>query len=231
MDFRSTAVRVADSINPLLSSPAGPLEGVAMAASFEPSLMPRSSTQQGIMMGLAGLTARGLGAVVEKGTQPVTPGTAKTSTRVAIRGGVGPACVGLALIPARPGESLEWSGTRSAGQVAGAVAASVAAYDISHAGASRMRSDGVLQPVLTSAAVSAGLVVFAAKNLKERKRVEAAKPEDAPASLQYRGTDFKDAETGRIISEAGVPLLASRTSGAQWFKAATGAQAGPEDVQ
>ena len=44
-----------------------------MVMSFEPSLMPRSSVQQGIMMGLAGLTARSLGGIVEKGTATITP--------------------------------------------------------------------------------------------------------------------------------------------------------------
>jgi hypothetical protein len=50
MDLKNLTVRVADHANPLLSSPAGPLEGVAMATSFEPSLMPRTSMQHGIMM-------------------------------------------------------------------------------------------------------------------------------------------------------------------------------------
>lgn len=67
--------------------------------------------------------------------------------------------------------------------------------------------------------------------VERAERIKAAKAEDAPASPQYRGTDFEDTETGRIVSEAGVPLLASRTPGAQWFKTLTGAKAGPEDVQ
>jgi hypothetical protein len=89
MIAKTAVVQVADYLNPLLSSPAGPLEGVAMAMSFEPSLMPRNSVQQAIMMGLAGLTARGLGGAVEKGTQTVTPDTATLSAKMAVRGGVG----------------------------------------------------------------------------------------------------------------------------------------------
>lgn len=171
MDFKNATVRVADYVNPLLSSPAGPLEGVAMAMSFEPSLMPRTSMQQGIMMGLAGLTARGLGRIVEKGTQTVTPDAAKTPTRIAIRTGVGLAGAGLAMIPVRSRESLWRSGVRSAGQVIAAAAVSGAVYDVGQAGASRMRSGQVVRPVISAAAVSAGLFALAGKNLKERKRV------------------------------------------------------------
>ena len=171
MDARSTVVQVADYINPLLSSPAGPLEGVAMAMSFEPSLMPRSSTQQGIMMGLAGLTARGLGAAVEKGTQTVTPDVAGLPLRLAVRGAVGLAGAGLATIPARDGESLWRSGARSAGQLLAAAAISGAVHDAGEATITSTRKGGVVRPVLSAAAVSAGLVALAGKNLKQRKRV------------------------------------------------------------
>ena len=171
MDLRNITVRIADYVNPLLSSPAGPLEGVAMAMSFEPSLMPRTSKQQGIMMGLAGLTARGLGSVVEKGTQTVTPDAAQTSTRVAIRAGVALAGAGLAAIPSRPGESLWRSGVRSAGQVIAAAAVSGFVHDLGRAGTSRTRSGQVARPVISAVAVSAGLVALAGKNLRERKRV------------------------------------------------------------
>ena len=67
--------------------------------------------------------------------------------------------------------------------------------------------------------------------LERAERIKASKAEDAPASPQYRGTDLADATTGRIVTEAGVPLLAGRTEGPAWFKAVTGADAGPEDIQ
>lgn len=164
-------IRVADYINPLLSSPAGPLEGAAMAMSFEPSLMPRSSVQQGIMMGLAGLTARSLGAVVEKGTRNVMGDSAGIGASVTIRGGIGLAATALGVMPVRPGESLWRSGLRSAGQLVAAAAVSGAVHDVGESIASRTRRDGTLRPILSSAAVSAGLVALAGKNLRERKRV------------------------------------------------------------
>ena len=67
--------------------------------------------------------------------------------------------------------------------------------------------------------------------LERAERINASKAEDAPASPQYRGTDLEDERTGRIVTEAGVPLQASRTAGPKWFRAVTGAEAGPEDVQ
>ena len=70
-----------------------------------------------------------------------------------------------------------------------------------------------------------------ALELERAERINASKAEDAPASPQYRGTDLEDETTGRIVTEAGVPLQASRTAGPKWFRAVTGAEAGPEDVQ
>ena len=171
MDVRIAVGQVADYLNPLLSSPAGPLEGVAMAMSFEPSLMPRNSVQQGIMMGLAGLTARGLGGIVEKGTRTATPDGAKLPIRLVIRGGVGLTGAGLAMIRVREGESLWRSGARSAGQLVVAAAVSGVVHDVGDAAVTSTRKGGVVRPVLSAAAISAGLVALAGKNLKERKRV------------------------------------------------------------
>jgi hypothetical protein len=67
--------------------------------------------------------------------------------------------------------------------------------------------------------------------LERAERIKASRAEDASASPQYRGTDLADEITGRMVTQAGVPLQAGRTSGPEWFKAVTGADAGPEDVQ
>jgi len=171
MELKSTVVKTADFVNPLLSSPGGPLEGMAMASSFEPSLMPRTSMQQGMMMGLAGLTARSLAAIAEQGTRRVTPGSAGLSMKLAIRGAIGAAGVGLAMLPKQPGESLWRSGVRSSGQMLTAAAASGALHDASDSLAGAKRTGGVLRPVLASAAITAGMMALAGKNLKERKQV------------------------------------------------------------
>jgi len=171
MEFQSTAIKAADFVNPLTSSPGGPLEGMAMASSFEPSLMPRTSLQQGMMMGLAGLTARSLVAIAEHGTRRVTPRSAGLSMKLAIRGAIGAAGTGLAMIPKRPGESLWRSGARSGGQMLAAAAVSGALYDAGDAIAGDRRNGGALRPILSSAAVTGGMVALAGKNLKERKQV------------------------------------------------------------
>ena len=171
MDAKRAVVTVADYVNPLLSSPAGPLEGVAMAMSFEPSLMPRTSMQQGIMMGLAGLAARSLGGIVEKGAQTIIPHRATLSKRLAIRAGVGLAGAGLALIPVREGESLWRSGARSGGQVVAAAAVSGAVHEVGAATFTTTRTGGVIRPIVSAAAISAGLVALAGRNLRQRKRV------------------------------------------------------------
>ena len=171
MELKSTLVQAADLVNPLLSSPGGPLEGMAMASSFEPSLMPRTSMQQGIMMGLAGLTARSLVAIAEQGTRRVTPTSAGLPAKLGIRSAIVAAGAGLAMIPRQPGESLWRSGARSGGKMLAAVAVSGALYDASESAVAGTRNDAILRPLLASAAVTAGMVALAGKNLKERKQV------------------------------------------------------------
>ncbi|MEA2010287.1 MAG: hypothetical protein U9N78_06250, partial [Actinomycetota bacterium] len=171
MELKSTVVQAADFVNPLISSPGGPLEGMAMASSFEPSLMPRTSMQQGIMMGLAGLTARSLVAIAEQGTRRVTPNSAGLSVKLAIRGAIAAAGTGMTMIPKQPGESLWRSGVRSGGQLLTAAAISGALYDAGGSIAGDRRSGGMLRPLLASAAITGGMVALAGKNLKERKQV------------------------------------------------------------
>ena len=52
-----------------------------------------------------------------------------------------------------------------------AVAVSGAVYDTNESAVGRVRNDKILRPVLASAAITAGLIALAGKNLKERKQV------------------------------------------------------------
>ena len=52
------AIRLARWQNPVVASPAAPLETVAALFALEPSLMPRTSKLQGVSMGLSVLGAR-----------------------------------------------------------------------------------------------------------------------------------------------------------------------------
>jgi uncharacterized membrane protein len=187
MQLENAVRRVADYLNPLISSPGGPLEGVAMAVSFEPSLMPRTSAQQGMMMGFAGLAARGLAALTEKAHQTAVPSTASLRADLGARAVGAAAGIALASIPARSRESMWRSGARSAGRLLVAAAISGAIHDASDAVADTRQGDGALRPVLSSAAVTAALVALAGRNLQKRKAVIARWPieqkNELPAAL------------------------------------------------
>ncbi len=170
-DWGAVATGVADWTNPLLSSAGGPLEAVAMAGSFEPSLMPRTSMQQGIMTGLAGLTARSTAALIEKATHRLVPAGAGLPAKLtarAILGGVG---TGLAMIKREPDESLWRAGARSAGYLMAWSAAGGAVHDTSTAITASAQGRGAVRAGIASAAVTGGLLAWSAKNLKERKSV------------------------------------------------------------
>ena len=170
-DWGAVASGAADWVNPLLGTPGGPLEGVAMVQSFEPSLMPRTSAQQGIMMGVAGLTARSIMGVVEKGNRAVISDDSPLPMKLLFRGLVGGLGVGLSQVKEEPGETLWKSGVRSGGRLLAAAAAGGAIYDASNSFADRSRKGGVLRPILSSAAVTGALLALAGRNLRYRKEV------------------------------------------------------------
>ena len=171
MEIKRTLIKTADVVNPLLSSPSGPLEGVAMAKSFEPSLMPRSSVHQGIMMSVAGVVAHSSASIVERMTRLVMPSAGRLPVKLGVRAAVGAIGIGMAMLPERPDESLWRSGVRSAGEMTVAASASGALYDVGESAASGTRSGSAIRPVIASGAITAGLIALAGKNLKERKKV------------------------------------------------------------
>jgi uncharacterized membrane protein len=65
VDWAEQARRLARWQNPVVASPAAPLESVAALDALGPSLMPRTSTLQGVSMGLSVLGARATTGVVE----------------------------------------------------------------------------------------------------------------------------------------------------------------------
>jgi len=69
------ARRLARWQNPVVASPAAPLESVAALDALGPSLMPRTSRLQGVSMGLSVLGARATTGVVEKLTRLAAGGT------------------------------------------------------------------------------------------------------------------------------------------------------------
>ncbi|MET0477673.1 MAG: hypothetical protein ABW222_06905 [Actinomycetota bacterium] len=87
--WRDQAIRLAKWQNPVVASPAAPLETVAAMFALEPSLMPRTSRLQGISMGLSVLGARATTGVVEQLTRTAVPAEASLGRRLAARAAIG----------------------------------------------------------------------------------------------------------------------------------------------
>src|SRR4029453_9018865 len=65
--------RLARWLNPVVASPAAPLETFAALDALSPSLMPRTSRLQGVAMGLSVLGARATTSAAERLTSVVVP--------------------------------------------------------------------------------------------------------------------------------------------------------------
>jgi uncharacterized membrane protein len=179
-DYGETAVKVADWINPLLGSPAAPFEAVAAVGAFEPTLMPRSSVHQGLAVGAAALGARALTTGVHLGTRAALPSSAGLPLKLTARGVVGVTGIGLASLPVQPDETLWRAGARSTGQIVAAAAASGAVYDAATSLAGATRHGAKIRPLIGSAAIFAGMGVWAARALQHRKSVVPRWPKEQP---------------------------------------------------
>ena len=76
VDWSGQGRRLAGWLNPVVASPAAPLETFAALDALGPSLMPRTSRLQGISMGLSVLGARVAAGAVERLTRAVVPAEA-----------------------------------------------------------------------------------------------------------------------------------------------------------
>jgi uncharacterized membrane protein len=65
-DWPDRVRRLAGWLNPVVASPAAPLETFAALDALGPSLMPRTSRLQGIAMGLSALGARATASAAER---------------------------------------------------------------------------------------------------------------------------------------------------------------------
>src|SRR5215208_4372453 len=81
--------RLAGWLNPVVASPAAPLETFAAMDALGPSLMPRTSRLQGVAMGLSALGARATTGAAERLTSLVLPDGATLARQLATRAAVG----------------------------------------------------------------------------------------------------------------------------------------------
>ena len=79
------ALRLARWLNPVVASPAAPLETFAAMDALGPSLMPRTSRLAGVSMGLSVLGARASAGAAERLTRVAAPADAPFGRQLAAR--------------------------------------------------------------------------------------------------------------------------------------------------
>ena len=168
VDWSDQVVRLARWQNPVVASPAAPLETVAALFVLEPSLMPRTSRLQGVSMGLCVLGARATTGVVERLTRAAVPAEARLGRRLATRAAIGGVGVVLAGLPAREGERLWMASARSTGLLLRAGAAGGVLHDLGRGLQQRYPAQRAIRPVAVSAALSAGLLYWGGRRLAAR---------------------------------------------------------------
>jgi uncharacterized membrane protein len=170
------ARRLAGWLNPVVASPAAPLETFAALDALGPSLMPRTSRLQGVSMGLSVLAARATTSAAERLTSVAVPANAPLPRLLATRVVIGGAGTALAAVPERDGERLWVASARSAGRLLRAGAAGGALHDLGRAVQQRYPAQRAVRPLAVSAALSGGLLLWAGRRLQARETEVARWP-------------------------------------------------------
>jgi uncharacterized membrane protein len=168
VNWPDQARRVAGWVNPVVASPAAPLETVAGLEALGPSLMPRTSRLQGIAIGLSVLGARATTGVVEQLTRAAVPAGAPLGRRLAARAAIGTAGVALSRLPGREGERLWLASLRSAGLLLRAGAAGGVVHDLGQELQGRYPAQRALRPLAVSGALAGGLAWWGGRRLAAR---------------------------------------------------------------
>jgi uncharacterized membrane protein len=158
--------RLAGWLNPVVASPAAPLETFAALDALGPSLMPRTSRLQGIAMGLSALGARATTGAVERLTGLVVPAGAPLGRQLATRALVGAGGTALAALPERDGERLWVASLRTTGRLLRAGAAGGAVHDLGRAVQGRYPTRRAVRPLAVSTALTSGLLYWGARRLR-----------------------------------------------------------------
>jgi uncharacterized membrane protein len=166
VDWSDRLRRLARWQNPVVASPAAPLETFAALDAVGPSLMPRTSRLAGVAMGLSVLGARATTGVVERLTRTVVPADAPLARQLVARAAVGGAGVALAALPERDGERLWVASARTAGRLLRAGAAGGAIHDLGRGVQERYPARRAIRPLVVSTALASGLVGWGARRLR-----------------------------------------------------------------
>jgi uncharacterized membrane protein len=166
IDWPDQGRRLAGWLNPVVASPAAPLETFAAMDAIGPSLMPRTSRLQGVSMGLSVLGARATAGAAERLTGLVLPDGAPLARQLATRAAVGAGGTALALLPERDGERLWMASVRTAGRLLRAGAVGGAVHDLGHAVQERYPTQRAARPLAVSAALAGGLLFWGARRLR-----------------------------------------------------------------
>jgi uncharacterized membrane protein len=163
------ARRLARWQNPVVASPSAPLESFAALDALGPSLMPRTSRLAGVSMGLSVLGARATTGVVEKLTRLAVPADAPVGRQLAARAAIGGAGMALAALPERDGQRLWVASLQSGGRLLRAGAAGGALHDLGAFIQRRFPAQRTIRPLVTSAALSGGLLWWGGRRLAARE--------------------------------------------------------------
>jgi uncharacterized membrane protein len=169
VDWPGGSRRLARWLNPVVTSPAAPLETVAALDALGPSLMPRTSRLQGVAMGLSVLAARATTSAAERLTRAAVPADAPIGRQLAARAAVGGAGTALAALPRQDGQRLWAASVRSAGLLLRAGAAGGAIHDLGRFVQRRYPAQRAIRPLAASAALTGGLLYWGARRLRARE--------------------------------------------------------------
>jgi len=212
------ARRLARWQNPVVSSPAAPLESVAALNALGSSLMPRTSRLQGVSMGLSVLGARATTGVVEKLTRTAVPADAPLVRQLAARAVIGGAGAALAAVPERDGQQLWVASARSTGLLLRAGAAGGALHDLGRFLQQRYPARRGIRPMAVSAALTGGLLWWGGRRLAAREaaiqRWPLPQTSTLPAALA----------SSYVVTAAGTGLV----RGFVWSRSALESYFGPE---
>jgi uncharacterized membrane protein len=169
VDWSGGSGRLARWLNPVVTSPAAPLETVAALDALGPSLMPRTSRLQGVAMGLSVLAARATTSAAERLTRAAVADDAPIGRQLVARAAVGGAGTALAALPRGDAQRLWAASVRSAGLLLRAGAAGGAIHDLGRFVQRRYPAQRAIRPLAASAALTGGLLYWGARRLRARE--------------------------------------------------------------